>query len=413
VLSFEDALARILALAPPLTSIATEKVAIEEADGRILTEDVIATVDLPGFDYSAMDGYAVRFADVEAASLPIRLPVRGESRTGAVPDALASGSTMRIFTGAALPSGADSVVMQENVTRDADVAVMTTRPRLGQNVRRRGADLAKGDVAITKGTRLGPAHLALLASLDRAEIDVTRRPEVAILATGDELRRPGTDPVPGTIPESNTVVLRAMARRAGAHARALPYVRDEKSATERAFAAALEAADVVLTIGGVSVGDHDLVRPALEAVGVTLDFWRVAMRPGKPLVVGRYRRRAEGATTIVLGLPGNPSSAMVTFALFAAPLLRALQGDPRPFPPKRRARMTRPHAHDPGRLEFARAATSYDASGALLVTTAGNQASGAVTTMAQSDALVLVPSEANGVAAGDEVDVLLLSDLCG
>jgi len=241
---------------------------------------------------------------------------------------------------------------------------------------------------------------------------VAKRPEVAILATGDELRRPGTDPVPGTIPESNTVVLRAMARRAGASARALPYVRDERSATERAFAAALEASDVVVTIGGVSVGDHDLVRPALEAVGVSLDFWRVAMKPGKPLAVGTFARPGR-RDAIVLGLPGNPSSAMVTFALFGVPLLRALQGDAHPFPAPRRARMTRAHAHDPGRLELARATIAHGEGGELTVTTLGNQASGAVTTMAHSDALAIVPAEAGGVPAGAEVDVLLMSDLYG
>jgi molybdopterin molybdotransferase len=413
VLRFDEALARILALGTP--TLPTERMSIEDLDGRVLGEDLIADVDLPGFDYSSMDGYALRSADLAGAP-PLRLPVRGESRTGAVPDALALGSTMRIFTGAALPAGADAVVMQENVTRDGDVAVFSTRPHTGQNVRRRGADLAAGSVAVAQGTRLRPAHLALAASLDRAELSVFARPQVAILATGDELRRPGTDAVPGTIPESNTVALRAMARRAGAHARSLPYVRDERSATERAFAAALEEADVVVTVGGVSVGDHDLVRPALEAVGVALDFWRVAMKPGKPLAVGRFARPTTSTRrrdALVLGLPGNPASAMVTFALFGVPLLRAMQGDTRPFPATHRARMTRAHAHDPGRLELARATIGYGDDGRLTVSTLGNQASGAVTTMAQSDALVIIPAEANGVPAGAEVDVLLLSDLCG
>ncbi len=185
---------------------------------------------------------------------------------------------------------------------------------------------------------------------------------------------------------------------------------DERAATERAFASALDEADVVVTVGGVSVGDHDLVRPALEAVGVKLDFWRVAMKPGKPLAVGRLARPGR-RDAIVLGLPGNPSSAMVTFALFGVPLLRALQGDRRPFPATHRARTTRPHAHDPGRLEVARATLSYEEDGILGVTTLGNQASGAVTSMAQCDALALIPAEANGIPAGAEVDVLLLSDL--
>lgn len=414
MLRFEEALARILALgtsgAGSSSALASELVSLEEAEGRVLAGDLTASVDLPGFDYSSMDGYAVRAADLEGAP-PYRLSVRGESRTGAVPPALEAGKAMRIFTGAAIPTGADAVMMQENVTREGDVAVLASRPRSGQNVRRRGEDLAAGSVAIAKGTRLRPAHLSLMAALDRDQVAVAKRPVVTILATGDELRRPGTDVVPGTIPESNAVALRAMARRAGAQTRAHPYVRDDRAATERAFAAALEESDVLVTIGGVSVGDHDLVRPALEAVGVHLEFWRVAIKPGKPLVIGRFARAGK-RDAIVVGLPGNPASAMITFAVFGVALLRAMQGDAKPFPAFARARMTRAHAHDPGRLELARAVVSQADEG-FLVTTLGNQASGAVTTMAQADALVCIPEAATGVGAGDEVDVLLMSDLGG
>ncbi len=408
MLRFEDALARILALgSPPL---AGESVDLEEAEGRVLAEDLVASADLPGFDYSSMDGYALRSQDL-GGEAPYRLPVKGESRTGGVPVALEPGTTMRIFTGAAIPSGADAVMMQENVARDGEVAVLSAGTRPGQNIRRRGDDLAAGSVALTRGTRLRPAHLALAAALDRAQVLVAKRPIVTVLSTGDELRRPGTDPVPGTIPESVTVALRATSRRAGATTHPSPFLRDERVATERAFAAALETSDVLVTVGGVSVGDHDLVRPALEAVGVKLDFWRVAIKPGKPIAIGTFARPGR-RDALVVGLPGNPASAMVTFALFGVPLLRALQGDARPFPAFARARMTRAHAHDAGRLEFARAVVSQAEAG-FSVTTFGNQASGAVTTMAQADALVCIPEEATGVGAGDEVDVLLMSDLCG
>jgi molybdopterin molybdotransferase len=413
VLAFGEALERILALGAP--ALPVERLPIDDVDGRVLGEDIVAHVDLPGFDYSSMDGYALRATELagRASEPPLRLTVQGESRTGVVPGPLVPGSTMRIFTGAALPAGADAVVMQENVTRDGDVAVFTARPRAGQNVRHRGDDLRSGDVALKRGTRLRPPHLALAASLDHAEVTVTKRPEVAILATGDELRRPGSDPLPGTIAESNTVMLRAMARRAGARAQTLPYVRDDRAATERAFAAALADADVLVTIGGVSVGDHDLVRPALEAVGVSLDFWRVAMKPGKPLAVGRFPRSGR-RDAIVLGLPGNPASAMVTFALFGVPLLRAMQADAAPFPITHRARMARAHAHDPGRMEFVRGTFgAREGDKEPSVSPFGNQASGAVTTMAQANALIIVPAEANGVPAGAEVDVLLLADLCG
>ncbi len=408
MLRFEDALARILALgSPPL---AGETVDLEEAEGRVLAEDLTAPVDLPGFDYSSMDGYAVRTRDLDGEP-PYRLPVEGESRTGVVPAALEPGTTMRIFTGAAIPSGADAVMMQENVARDGERAVLAARTRPGQNIRRRGDDLAAGAIALTRGTRLRPAHLALAAALDRAQVLVAKRPNVTVLSTGDELRRPGTDPIPGTIPESITVALRATSRRAGAVTHPSPFLRDERAATERAFAAALDASDVLVTVGGVSVGDHDLVRPSLEAVGVQLDFWRVAIKPGKPIAIGTFARPGR-RDALVIGLPGNPASAMVTFALFGVPLLRALQGDARPFPAFARARMTRAHAHDAGRLEFARAVVSRAEAG-LSVTTFGNQASGAVTTMAQADALVCIPEAATGVGAGDEVDVLLMSDLCG
>jgi molybdopterin molybdotransferase len=410
MLRFEEALARILALGSPVLS--SEVVPLEDAEGRVLGEDLVAPVDLPAFDYSSMDGYAVATRDLDdAGGAPFRLPVRGESRTGALPGPLEARSTMRIFTGAAIPKGADAVIMQENVARDGDAAVIASKPRPGQNVRRRGEDLAARSVAIARGTRLRAAHLSLAGALDRADVSVVKRPVVTILATGDELRRPGTDALPGTIPESNTLALRAMARRAGASTRAHPYVRDDRVATERAFAAALDTSDVVVTIGGVSVGDHDLVRPALEAVGVELDFWRVAIKPGKPLVIGRFAR-AGRRDAIVVGLPGNPASAMITFAVFGVALLRSMQGDAKPFPTFARARMTRAHAHDPGRLELARAVLSQADHG-YSVTTLGNQASGAVTTMAQADALVCIPEDATGVGAGDEVDVLLMSDLCG
>jgi molybdopterin molybdotransferase len=405
VLHFDEALARILALAePPLSSETTD---LEGAEGRVLAEDLVAGLDLPGFDYSAMDGYAVRVRDLEKTE---RLSVRGESRPGAVPSPLEDEAAMRIFTGAEMPPGADAVVMQEHVTREGESVTFAKKPRAGQHVRRRGDDLRAGSAAITRGTRLRPAHLALAAAIDRASLVVAGRPAVAILATGDELRAPGTEARPGTIPDTNTVALRAMARRAGATTRVLPFVPDDRAATERAFAAALEDADVLVTIGGVSVGDHDLVRPALERVGVTLDFWRVAIKPGKPLAVGSKPRTGR-RSAITLGLPGNPASAIVTFALFGVPLLRALQGDARPMPRLVRAQMTREHPHEPGRLEIARASLGESDDGALLVTTFGNQASGAVTSMAAADALVFVPEEATSLAAGAYADVLVLDDL--
>ncbi len=407
VLRFDEALSRLLALAAP--ALPAVETPLANAAGRVLAHDVAVKSPLPAFDYSTMDGYALATAQLPEA-LPFSLAVHGESRTGQVAGMLCPSTTMRIFTGAPLPDGADAVVMQEEVTREGSVATFVRKPRPGQFVRRRGDDLAAGATALARGTRLGPAHLALAASLDLAALPVAAAPAVALIATGDELRAPGSPHVPGTIPEANTAAIAAMARGAGADVDVRPYVRDDRAATEHALSVALDAADVVVSIGGVSVGDHDVVRPALETLGVSLEFWRVAIKPGKPLAIGRFARDGR-REAIVLGLPGNPASAIVTFAVFGIPFLRALQGDPRPFPPLVRARMTRAHAHDAGRLELARARLSESSTG-LAVTTFENQASGALTSMAAADALAFLPADAKDVAAGDEVDVLRLADVC-
>lgn len=394
MLAFAEAQQNLLALARPA---AGERVTLDDACGRVLREDVRATSDVPSFDYSAMDGYAVLTRDL-GGNGPFTLDVRGESKTGAPAPPFAPKTACRIFTGAEIPGGADAIVMQEHVTRDGDRAMFAQRPEPGAYVRRRGEDMTAGAIALPMGTRMSPAHVALAAMVDRAWLDVARRPTVTILGTGDELRSPGTPGVPGSIAESNGVALRAMARAAGAIARVGPYVRDERAATESAFEEALRGTDVLVTIGGVSVGDHDLVRPALEAIGVKLEFWKVAIKPGKPLAVGRR------GDAIVLGLPGNPAAAMVTFALFGVPLLRALQGDLCPFTVPLRARVSRAVAHEPGRLEFARASLARDGE-ELLVTPLPNQASGALTSMAVADALMCIPLESTGLRAGDAVDV--------
>lgn len=412
MLRFEDARARLLDLGAALrrgSGWATERVTLDDALGRVLAEDVVATADVPAFDYSAMDGYAVRASDL-AGGAPITLPVVGESRTGSPAPPLTAGSVMRIFTGAPLPEGADAVVMQEDVRRTGDRATFREAPPAGKFVRHRGDDLRAGTIALRGSTRLRAPHLALAASLDRPTLTVARRPVVAILATGDELRKPGTPPRPGSIAESVTVALRAMVRRAEATCLEGPYVPDDRAIATRAFAEALDQADVVLSVGGVSVGDHDVVRPALEAAGVTLDFWRVAIKPGKPLAIGT--RSGPGRACIAVGLPGNPASAMVTAALFAVPLLRALQGDRAPLPVPTRARLAHAVRREPGRMEFARATLSVDAQG-FVARLGDNQASGAVTSMTEADALVCIDADAARLEPGDAVSVLLLREYFG
>jgi molybdopterin molybdotransferase len=396
MIPFDDALRRILESAPGMPS---ERVALGLALGRVLAEDLIARAPLPGFDYSAMDGYAVAQSAFNGAG-PWSLPVLGESRAGALAPALALNSACRIFTGAPIPAGADSVVMQEDVTREGDAACFTVAPTLGAHVRRRGEDLAEGGIALPRGTRLNSFSIGLAAAVDRADVLVARRPRVSILCTGEELRDPGAPALPGTIPDSNGPSLAALVASVGGQPRIEARTGDSMAATESALRAALRDTDLLLTVGGVSVGEHDLVRAALSAVGAQLDFWKVQIRPGKPLAFGKF------GETLILGLPGNPVSAQLTFALFGVPLLRAMQGDARPLPARGRTRVHSALRHTPGRTGFYRAQLVGD-----WAITASNQASGSAASLAHADALLIVPAESTGLAAGDSVEMIRLAEL--
>jgi molybdopterin molybdotransferase len=393
MLDFELARERILDQVKPLP---TELIPVADADGRVLAEDLVSEVDLPPFDYSAMDGYAVRAEDFVGEG-PWRLPVSLEQRAGAEGGLLAPGSAARIFTGAPLLDGASAVIMQEDAERASAGAFVTFRsaPKLGAHVRRRGEDLARGAVALARGTRLNPFRIGLAAALDKAAVPVARRPKVFLLCTGDELREPGSVPRPGSIPDSNGPSLAALARRAGAEVRLLPRSTDDLAATREAIRRALVECDVLLTVGGVSVGDHDVVKMALEAEGVGIDFWKVKIKPGKPLAFGRKD------SALVLGLPGTPA-----LCLFGLPLLRALQGDARAVPEAIEVRLASNISQKPGRLGFYRARL---VNGAAEVH--ANQASGAPTSMANADLLVMVPADASGVEAGSLVPALRLDDL--
>ncbi|HSN99937.1 MAG TPA: gephyrin-like molybdotransferase Glp, partial [Candidatus Nanopelagicales bacterium] len=404
----EDALSRLLTAARPLGA---ERVPLDHADGRVLAEDLIAREPLPGFDYSSMDGYAVSTADLTGPA-PFTLPVRGESAAGGPTPPLHRGAACRIFTGARLPDGADAVIPQEDVERTADTITLRDAPKPGAWLRRRGEDLQADAVALARGARLTPGRVALAAALDRPQLLVARRPAVTILCSGDELRSPGTPGRPGSIPESNGYFVAAAARAAAAIVRVAPFVPDDPEAAAAAAAEALRGADLVVTIGGVSVGDHDIIRPALEAAGVTLDFWRVAIKPGKPLCVGRApspSRALLDAPVHVLGLPGNPASASLTFTLFGLPLLRALQGDAAPLPPRLTVRVAGSLRRKPGRAEFLRACLDIHA-GELVARILPNQASGAVTSFAEADALVLIPAERDRVDDGDRLQAIRLRD---
>jgi molybdopterin molybdotransferase len=280
------------------------------------------------------------------------------------------------------------------------VVEFQSAPAPGQHIRRRGEDIAAGELALPAGIRLGAYHVALAAGLDRVELSVARRPRVTVIGTGDELRPPG-QPGPATsVPESNGLAVLILAESIGAHVQLGARVPDQPAALEQRLAAALDSSDVLITIGGVSVGRYDLVRPALEAVGAQLDFWKIQIKPGKPLVYGR-----RGATRI-LGLPGNPVSAQLTFSLFGMPLLRALQGQLEPGPRFESARLLVEMKQRPGRMGFYRARWSPEG-----VTPLDNQASGNVVSMAHADALIALPAESSLALAGSQVSILRLTQV--
>jgi molybdopterin molybdotransferase len=420
MLTLDEARSRLFS---KVRRLSCERVSLSDAAGRVLATEVVARAPLPSFAHSAMDGYAVATQDWGAGSSPT-LRVVGEAPAGGSALPLEPGAACRIFTGGPLPERSDAVVPQENVDRDADTIRIHARPTPGQYIRRVGEDLAAGDLALAVGTRMTPGGIALAAMLDRAELTVVRRPRVTILATGNELRAVGDGPRAGSIPESNSAALAALARQAGADARVAPIVRDDTGEAAEAIEAALDGADLLVTVGGVSVGEHDVVRPALERAGVALDFWRVAIKPGKPLAVGRT------STAHVLGLPGNPASALVTFALFGVPLIRALQGDARPHPLVLPARLAAPRKRSADRTEFVRATIgratigratigrepgkplpSVDAPSGLEACVCDNQASGAATSLATSDGLCAIEPGLGSLEAGVTVDFLRWADL--
>ena len=401
-LSFDEARHRWLAVG---STTPTERVSVFEADGRVLADDVVAPFPLPPFDYSAMDGYAVQTSTVPAS---LELPVEGTSAAGGALPAFRAGTACRIFTGAPLPDGADGVVMQEHVQASPDGKLVRLHevPTPGQNVRRRGEDLAEGAVAVARGLRLRPGTLALAAALEHASLVCHRRPVVPVLSSGDELRGPGAPPRPGSVIESNGLFIAAAGRRAGAIVHLAPFVRDDLEATTLAATRALRSSDLVITVGGVSVGDRDLVRAALEAAGVEVLFHRIAIKPGRPLLAG-----VHPAGAAVLGLPGTPASASLTFLLFGVPMLRKLGGERAVLPPTRSVAVAGRAKSAEGRTDFLRGALASETGGASIFRIAPNQASGAVTSFAAAEALAIVPPGRIAVQDGDVLDVIRIDDI--
>ena len=391
LITVDEARRRVLDAVRPL---APEPVPLRAAAGRILAEDVASTVDVPPFDNSAMDGYAV----VPGPAAELR--VVGESRAGHPAVVVVEpGTAVRISTGAALPDGADAVVPVERVEDgDGRVRVPDTQP--GANVRRAGEDVREGQQVLAGGTPLGPAELGVLASLGQVEVACAARPRVAVLATGDELVQPGRALEAGRIWSSNEYALGALVERAGGELGCVQTVPDKADHTRAALAAALEDADVVCVSGGVSVGEHDHVKDALADLGAEERFWGVALKPGKPTWFGVR----DG--TLVFGLPGNPVSAVVTFMLFAAPALRALQGAD-PSATRASAVLDTPVARNASREQAVRCRLRATGDGWHAEPT-GAQGSHVLTSMLGAQALALVPRGDGELAAGERVEIELL-----
>ena len=395
LLSIEEALRRVLARARVLE---VESVSVAAAAaGRYLAEDVGATVDLPPFASSAMDGYALRAADT-----PGRLPIVFRIAAGVPADrALRAGESMAISTGGSRPVGADSVVPIEVVVESDNYVSVPHSVELAANVRPAGGDVRTGDLVLAAGTRIGAAQIGALAAAGVPEVAVVRRPRVVVLSTGTELRAPGEMLGAGQIYESNAPMLAAAFEAAGAEVERIGPVTDDEGEHRRALEYGIEA-DVLVSSGGVSVGPHDLVRRILAELGVEEDFWGVAVRPGKPLAFGVRGR------TLVFGLPGNPVSCLVGVELFVRPALLALQGATAPEPAYETARLAAPLRRNAARDELARARSRRDAEGTLLEPLTG-QESHMIARAAGADALVLVPSGEGELAAGERVRYLRLA----
>jgi molybdopterin molybdotransferase len=400
MLDYDEALARLLAGAEPLRE--AETVLTQAAAGRVLATSLHSGIDVPPLDNTSMDGYAVRCADVSAAGT--RLAVAQRIPAGSVGHMLAPGTAARIFTGAPLPAGADAVVMQELCAPDGDAVTMNHLPHPGEWIRRRGEDIAAGAEVLAAGTRLTAAHVGVAASVGAAQLTVYRRLRVALFSTGDELAMPGEPLKPGGIYNSNRYTLRALLEGLGCEVADLGIVPDTREATRAALRNAAAGNDLILTSGGVSVGEEDHVKPAVEAEGA-LDLWKIAIKPGKPLAFGSVRRPDGESAAAFIGLPGNPVSSFVTFLMLVRPFILKSQGATELRPRARGLQADFDFKGDP-RREFLRARIN-DTGGLDLFP---NQSSGVLTSCTWADGLIDNPPH-RAIAYGDTVRFLPFSEL--
>jgi len=393
----DEARERIIAEIAPVAD--CESVGLRDALGRVLARPVRSSVDVPSHRNSAMDGYALAGVDLPAAG-SVALEVVGTSWAGRPYDGpVAAGQCVRIMTGAMLPVETDTVIMQEQVRRDGERIFVEAGHRAGENVRPVGEDIRRGDLALDAGTLLRPAELGLLGSLGVGEVPVFRRPRVAIFSTGDELRPIGAELLPGQIYDSNRYTLYGMVARLGLEVIDLGVVPDTREDTLRAFESAAAEADAIVTSGGVSVGEADFVTETLERHG-SFGFWKVAMKPGKPMAFGRF------GSAYFFGLPGNPVSVMVTFYQLVQPALRVLSGARGTEPPLlvRATCQTRLRKR-PGRLEFQRGVLQRAPAGGYLVRSTGHQGAGVLRSMCEANCFMILPLEMGDVESGTEIEV--------
>ncbi len=395
-LAVDTAMGRILSALQPVTE--SDVVPIRAALGRVLANDVHSDINVPGGTNSAMDGYAISASDLPTSGTR-ELVVTGTSWAGKpYAGAVAPGEAVRIMTGGILPSGTDTIVIQERVERLGNRIRIGSDTKPGENVRQAGEDIAAGARVLQAGTRLTPADIGLLASLGIGIIAVRRRIRVAFFSTGDELRSVGEDLGPGDVYDSNRYTLHGMLSRLGAEFIDLGVVRDERTALETAFVQAAAGADVVITSGGVSVGEADFVKEILLKTG-QVEFWKVAMKPGRPLAFGRVQN------AWFFGLPGNPVSVMVTFYEFVQPALRRLMGENQQAVLRIKVPCVSRLKKRPGRIEFQRGILERDANGLMVVRKTGAQGSGILSSMAQANCFIILSMESTGVDPGELVDV--------
>jgi molybdopterin molybdotransferase len=400
VISVAEAITTIL---KEIAVLGSERIAITGALGRVLAEDIRAPFNIPPLDNSAMDGYAVRFSDIRgaAAQHPAQLKILGDIPAGysaSIP--VSAGETYRIMTGAPIPEGADTVVMQEDTRAHDQTVEILNECSCGSHIRRAGEDIKSGDSVVTSGTVLRPAHIGVLASIKKSLVTVYQRPRVAIISTGDELVDVDEELTAGKIVSSNSYSLYALVLDSGAIPVSLGIARDTREALREKFLAALHA-DMIISSGGVSVGDYDFVKDVMQDLGVEMKFWKVAMRPGNPLAFGVISGKPA------FGLPGNPVSVMVSFEQFVRPSIRRMGGHQKLFRPVIEATALEKVDTRQGRHYFIRCMVRKTDAG-YVATTTGEQGSGMLMSMAKATGLMMVPADREGVKAGDKVTVQIL-----